>query len=225
MLRILSVILFCVGSFCLSQIHAQIHAQVPLTGAGPSGSLCSPIAAPSGGTFDSANFSAFSATDAASLAANQILSPACTTTGATITEDSTASSVHFAQATVTASIIVQQYTFTSWVKQNNIASGARNYYVQVFSTNFSSNAIVGVALPGCTINIAAGANGSFTSATATVSAISNGWCKVALHYTDIVDTGVNLVAGLSSGTATSYSGNGTSNVGAWGADFRPGIGP
>lgn len=210
----------------LTLLASAAAAQVLLTGAGPAGSLCAATSAPAGGLFDSANYSSFSGSgNNATVATNQVTSPACAVTGATITEDSTASAAHYGSAFYSGSLTAQQYTFTSFIKQANTTSGARNYEGEVFSSAFSSSAFVYATLPACTQLVAPTVTGSFSSPSVTLTLQSNGWCKVALHYTGISDTGVFLLSILSSGSSGTYSGNGTSSLGAWGADFRTGIGP
>ena len=184
--------------------------------------LCACIR-PTGGLFDSATFSSFSATgNHSTLATSQVTSPACTNTGATITEDSTASVSHYVSFTYSAALTAQAYTFTAWYARG---TGTRNVYVIIYSSAFSSSAAVGVLLSNCTINVNAGATGTFTSVSATVTAASNNYCKVALHYTGIIDTSVFLIPEIMSGTNNVYTGDGTSSIYAWGADFRAGSGP
>jgi len=176
-------------------------------------------AAPSGGLYDStAGFTSWAASHA-SFTAYQVNAPDCTRNGVQLTEDSTASVSHYFQYTLTTSITAASHTFTLYAART---IGTRNVELTVYSSAYSQSAYVGANPTTCANSgLAATVTGTYTSPSATYTAVSSAWCKIALTFTVATsDTGVVLITDLTSAALPSYSGDGASSLGIWGVDFR-----
>jgi hypothetical protein len=205
-------------------LAAQTKTVGPSNKVGPNavGGVCvSTATAPSGGLYDSPSNFASWATSHSTLTANVtvITAPDCTANAATVNEDTTASTSHYAQYTLTASITAASHTFTVFSART---VGTRNTEIEVFSSNFSQSAYVGANPSTCTNSgLAATTTGTYSSPSATYTAISSLWCKITLTFTiTSSDTGVVLITQLNSGASPTYTGDGVSSNAIWGVDFR-----
>lgn len=148
--------------------------------------------------------------------ANSARSPDGKMNAVVIREDA-ANSGHYYTATIIASFLAQAYTFTSYVKAGD---GVRNYYAAVVSSNLGSTASVGISLVTGAITSAAAATTLWSAASAVVTALPQGWFRVALTFTVSIDTSVLLRCQLLSGASTvSYAGDAGSTIQLWGINL------
>jgi hypothetical protein len=161
----------------------------------------------------------------ATLATNAIQSPACAQTGTTLTETATTGQ-HTLQNTVSvayAGVNVE----TIFVRD---VVGTRNAYVYLYDfldAGGAGSASVGVNLSNCTIlgTNPAATTSPWSGASAVVSSqLINGatWCEVALTFTASSSTQLQPTVVMMNGSSVSYAGDGTSQIGVWGLDFRAG---
>jgi hypothetical protein len=162
----------------------------------------------------------WSITGTASISTNVTSSPAGTITadkfilGDTITSGNAA----FFQS-VTKAATATTYTTSVFVKAaefNSLRLVFRDTATAGNNVEAYFNAATGAIASGPT------ANGTFTGASATISAVGNGWYRVTLTGTTSTETSVNvrmLVYQNGTGTAT---GNGFSGIFIWGAQLEAG---
>ena len=147
-----------------------------------------------------------------SATANAITAPDGTLTADKLTED-TSNNSHQALQTITVASGVM--TATIYFK------AAERTFAQV---SMSDNA-TGTAQ--CVFNLSNGAmgtpsvNGSWTSVSAAISTLANGWYRCSVAATRGAGTETVIIAGLATAIATtSYMGDGTSGVYLWGAQLE-----
>jgi hypothetical protein len=177
---------------------------------------CTPVTYAGGPFYQSLAFTDSWSPAAAALTTNNQASPACTTTGALLVENSP-TSTHYLAKTVTATISAAPHTLTIYAGQ---VTGTRNFEPIVFASGYASYVDMDVALSTCTISAAATVSGSFTSPSGTASVGPSGYCKITMTYTSISDTAINLELFMLSGTTSSYAGDGVSSLKLWGLDYR-----
>jgi hypothetical protein len=156
------------------------------------------------------------------FATDQIASPDCANSGATIVEDMSGGGGHQVYNNpINVATSTLTYQYTSWVRS---VMGTRNAYIAVDGGGFNGNsAYVGVNLSNCTSAIPAATAGAFTAASASITSVAiNGstWCETVLTFTGATGTGIALQFALLEGTTIVYTGDGTSTIGIWGVDFR-----
>jgi hypothetical protein len=122
------------------------------------------------------------------------------------------------QRSVTGSVSAASHTFSLY---SAIGSGSRYVYLQVWSSNFSQQAYVNANTSTCANGgITPTVGGTYSAPSATYT-VAGGFCKVSLTFTSATsDTGVVLAIRMTSGTNLNYTGDGTSSLFLWGADFK-----
>ena len=152
------------------------------------------------------------------ITADQAISPDGTENAVEIVETTDAGTHYASNAlTVTASV---DYTLSVYVKQG---SGSRS---AILRTNFEgSDDYVIFDFSSETIT----ETGSGTS-NATSQDVGNGWYRIAFTYTQSADTGSGFIVGLSnsatpSSSLPSYTGDGSSSLFVYGAQFEEGSTP
>lgn len=150
-----------------------------------------------------------------SLTNNFLVSPACITTGAQITEN-TATAFHGVQKQPVAVVPAGSHTLTVFAKRT---FETRNVTINPQDTTFISGVDIVVDLGACVV-LSFDGFGNFSTPAVTTQFI-NSWCQVITTWTYAVpDTGIFLFFGEANGTTTSYLGDGLSSIGLWGVDFR-----
>lgn len=198
------VLLICFG---------QSQAQMLMLGFGSGCTVVTYAASP---LYQNLTFSGWSPTNT-TMSGNAVFSPACATTGTKDTPNSTSSVTHDLVVNTSVVTAVQTYTAVFYAKR---VVGTLNVQAIIFSSDFGSSISIGVDLSNCTINVAVGGGGSFTSRSGSVSVAQNGWCRIQLSYTGKVDT--NTIPDIlpASGTSATYTGNSSDAIGIWGFDLR-----
>jgi len=137
-----------------------------------------------------------------SISANAITSPDGTLNADYIVEDSTASTQHRIRKIAVGLIATR--TLSVYIKQG---SGTRNAYIDagvyLAYYNFSTQTATGV------------------NCTAIVEDAPNGW-KRFIITPNTASVSSNVYLGLANGTSETYSGDGTSSIAFWGAQFEAG---
>lgn len=193
-------------------------AQLSMVGAGGAVATagCSPFSYPASPAYQTLTYAGYTQTNAA-LATNAVISPACTTTGSTLTENN-ATNIHRLQGVETFSVGIQTYTLTAWAKRT---TGSRNYDLEWSSSDFSTSGGDSFQnLATCAITLVS-LSGNYTLISDTGTPVG-GWCKTVVVFTNsATDTGMVFYAYMISGATTSnYAGDGSSAIGVWGLDIR-----
>lgn len=148
------------------------------------------------------------------LTANQLLSPDGTVNAAKFVENTTASAFHYINQTITKAASALVYTFSVFLK----ASGNRQVSLRLDSGE--SNGAVVICDPVAGSIGTAGVYGTFTSASATIQTIGNGWYRVSLTATSsTATTMVSQLETLNAGNNV-YTGDGVSGFYCFGAQLE-----
>jgi hypothetical protein len=156
----------------------------------------------------------------ATISTDTTAAPSGTTTADSLIEDASTGQ-HRIYRTISGTTNTNPYTVSFFAKAN---TRTRIYVGIAESPTFSrqGNAIFDLSA-GTVVSASAGLNGA-TGGTATITAVGNGWYRcsytLTLGGTDTsFFTDIDLV---STGTTISYTGNGTSGLFIWGAQFEAG---
>jgi len=156
-----------------------------------------------------------------SLTSNIVVAPDGTLTGDKIVEDTSASAIHiwYQTATTTANT---QHTLTLYAK------AAERSYIQLQLDDTTSNALnVSFDLSDGSISTAAGNGGTASGATASSTAVGNGWYRLTLS--GIPFTSGTTIRALfyikNDSNSATYTGDGYSGVYIWGAQLEAGAFP
>lgn len=150
----------------------------------------------------------------ATLTANQLLSPDGTVNAAKFVENTTASAFHYINQVVTKAASALVYTFSVFLK----ASGNRQVSLRLDSGG--SNGAVVICDPVAGTIGTAGVYGTFTSASATIQTIGNGWYRVSLTATSsTATTMISQLEILNVGNNV-YTGDGVSGFYCFGAQLE-----
>ena len=112
---------------------------------------------------------------------------------------------------------ILQFSCSSYLKAAELNSG--RLFVRD-SISAANNANVQFNLNTGVISLAATANGTFSSASATITNVGNGWYRCTLSFTSSSDTVLQFRIGTADTTIT--TGNGTDGIFAWGAQLVEG---
>lgn len=163
------------------------------------------------GEFDNAAWTKSNAT----VTANATTAPDGTTTADALVENTATSVDHFfTQTVVKAAAAVTTYTVTIFAK-----SFGRDLFLLADGGAFANRARVVFDLSAGTISSAASTAGTFSLASATITADQEGYYRCSLTFTTGTEPSVRVQAYLASGTATTYTGDGTSGIFIWGAQL------
>lgn len=209
-------ILLCVPAISRSRAFAQGGIG---PGPGTPNSACVPFSYTGTPVYQSLAFTDSWSPTAATFPTNVALSPACTTTAASLVEN-TATASHLAQKNVTVGITARNYT-TTWFAKRGVGGSPRNFQLNLSNEAFNAGATLIVDLGSNTVNtqFAFGTGWSFVSASTTLQ--PNGYCKCVFTVGVAVDTGMIFQFILNNASfSQSYLGDGVSNVLFWGLDFR-----
>lgn len=152
-----------------------------------------------------------------SIVSDAVAAPDGTTTADRL-QETAASSTHLTTQAITTGNA--QYTFSVYLKD-----GGRTYAFVAMSDNTTGNVYVYVNLSTGAITQAAAATGSWTSPSATITALPNSWYKVTITGTAGAGTQVvcrvgNDNTGTGGENANSYAGDITKGCYAWGAQLE-----
>jgi hypothetical protein len=161
--------------------------------------------------------------NASSITVNATTAPNGTLTADAIIED-TANSTHNITrlASPITTVAGQTYTFSIYLKQ---AFGTRNVYIAPVASTASGNTngvLIDVSNGTYVGASNVGVGNAFTANDVSIQSIGNGWYRVSVKVTTS-GSPYYILVGLSDGLNTSYTGNGTSGVYAWGAQLNQGV--
>ncbi len=140
-----------------------------------------------------------------SISANAIADPNGATTADKLVEDATAGNSHLMTQAVTT--LAAPYTMIVHAK-----AGERTW-IRIGNAS--------VANTNAWFNLAAGTVGTVqASATATITAMSNGWYRCAITFTATAASNVMSIGISTSDNTSNYNGDGASGLYVWGADLR-----
>lgn len=158
----------------------------------------------------------------ASVSTNTTTAPDANVTADSLIEDTTVgSNSHFIKQTITKAASAIAYTMSVYAKSNG-----RRYILYAEDGTDTNGAFVTFDLAGGQIGTAAvGVGTPFTSLSATMTALPNGWYRCTLSFTTNTTTSLVFHNGLDNGTGTgasspTYHGDGTSGVYLWGAQLE-----
>jgi hypothetical protein len=160
----------------------------------------------------SEDFSTTWAVTRSTITTNTTTAPNGTATADKLVEDSTASSTHFVQQAPTF-VSGTTYTYSVYAK------AAERTQLRIQGANQAT-------WPGdVRFDLSNGTIASTTAGTAAIQAAGNGWYRCSITATSGQSFATNIVHYLVSGTAISYTGDGTSGIFLWGAQLETGAFP
>lgn len=152
----------------------------------------------------------------ASISSNVTTAPDGTSTADKLVEDGT-TNTHAVLQTFAKAASALTYTVSIFLKASERTACQLRFVDAAVSTNRVSTEV----------NLSTGAlsstaaSGTFTSASATITALANGWYRVTLTGTTSTETSVNVIVFAQSPIGTSsYAGDGTSGLFAWGGQLE-----
>lgn len=153
------------------------------------------------------------------ITSNTVTAPDGTLTADKVVESTTAASYHFINQGITKPATSNSYTYSLYAKD------AGRAVVGLRISSAGNGAVYAIDLSDGTIQLAAGVYGTgFSNPIGIVANAGNGWYKISLTVTTDTDTTIyvqnylyNKIAGSSV-----YTGDGTSGVYIWGAQFELG---
>jgi len=152
---------------------------------------------------------------AGTLTANQLLSPDGTVDAAKYVETTLASAFHYKNQNVTKAASALVYTFSVFLK----ASGNRQVSLRMQDTGGTNGAAV-ICDPVAGTIATAGVYGTFTSPSATMQTIGNGWYRFSLTATSSTDTLITAQLETLSAGNNVYTGDGVSGFYCFGAQLE-----
>jgi hypothetical protein len=145
----------------------------------------------------------------ATISANATTSPDGTTTADRLVED-TSNGGHYASYQTAAVISGTTYTVSAYVKANG-----RTWARIALATGFATTQNW--------FNLATGTLGTINATSGTITSIGNGWYRISVTQTANATTNAQIfLASESSGSSTSYTGDGTSGIFLYGAQLEVG---
>ena len=162
-------------------------------------------------TFDNAGWAKVNST----VTANSAAAPDGTTTADTLTEGAVTDE-HYAAQAVTKAATATTYTASVYAK-----SSTRNILIVCRQASVSANnATMGVNLTTGAVGLAAASAGTFAAASGVVTALANGWFRIAMTFTTSTETALSVRHYITDGTYNGgFAGNGTSGISIWGAQL------
>jgi hypothetical protein len=143
----------------------------------------------------------------ATVTANAISAPDGVVTADKIVEDATASNTHFAEITYAAATASTVYTFSVFAK----AAERSELVLSVYN---------GSTTPSCRFNLSTGiASTPANGAIAIIENMGGGWYRCSITFTMATTSTAFCDIYLHNGTSSTYTGDGTSGLYAWGAQL------
>ena len=150
------------------------------------------------------------------VTANTLVAPDGTLTADSLIEN-TATANHRIFQSVSKAASAITYTATVYAKTNG-----RNIRVSFDSGSTSNSVEAGFNLTTGTVSVAASVAGTYTSASATITPVGNGFYRCSVTATTGTETTVRQNIWLLNDTTQNYTGNGWSGIYIWGAQLEVG---